>query len=334
MTSPIDRLDAAQQTITKLHSDLNSSNRLTRIVGSVMLLLLAGYFAYGYSEIKKLLEPDTLVPYGAQMLQDRIPEARHAIVKQVSNSAPAWAEQVSGKLRDELPGLRGKLEEYVLHETEGMLKQAATLSEDHVRKAIRENKDILDTHIRELADHEELSDASAQALVTALEGELKVDLMDQSELILDTVRSLDTRVRELAKGEGLDEEEQIERQILMLARRIQLSEADPKPIAAPEVKPFVKAENAPLEGEKTAGACSVTEVAKPTEAPAAESKPAEAAPAEAPAAEAKPAKVAPEESKPAEAAPAEAATPSAPATTNETAPPATPEAGSGTTPNP
>jgi hypothetical protein len=218
---------------------------MTRIVGVVLLLLLAGYFAYGYQEIKKLLEPDTLVPYGAQMLQDRIPDARHAIVKQVSDSAPAWAEQISSKLRGELPGLRSKLEEYVLKETDGMLKQAATISEDRMRKAIRDNKDVLDSHIRELAEHEELSEASAQALVSALEGELQKDLKDQSELVLDTVRSLDTRVRDLAKGEGLDEEELIERRVLMLARRIQLSEADPKPIAPPTVAPLVKESVAP-----------------------------------------------------------------------------------------
>jgi len=250
MTTTLDRLDASQQKLNKLQAELSSSNRLTLIVGGVMLVVLAGYFAFGYREIKKLVEPETLVPYGAQMLQEQIPEARHAIVQQVSTSAPVWAEQVSVRLRDELPGMRTKIEEYVLHHTDELLQQVSTISEDHIRKALKDNKDILDTHIRELADHEQLSEASAQALVTALEGALQQDLKDQSELVLQTVQGLDTRVRELAKGEGLDEEEAIERRILMLARRIQLSEADPHPIVAPVVAPLVKAEAAPAADAK------------------------------------------------------------------------------------
>jgi hypothetical protein len=292
MTSTIDRLNSSQQKLNTLQAELDSSNRLTLAVGTLMLLVLAGYFAYGYREIKKLVEPDTLVPYGAQMLQERIPEARHAIVQQVSTSAPVWAEQVSTRVRDELPRIREKLQDYFLKQSEDMLKQVSTISEEHMRKALTENKDVLDTHIRELAQNEQLSDAAAEALVTALEGELKQDLKGQSEIVLDSIQTLDARVQRLATGLNLDEEEAVERRILMLARRLQLMEADPTPIAAPAVAPLVKAEPAPAAEAKPAEAPAAE--AKPAEAPAAETKPAEAPaaeakPAEAPAAEAKPA---------------------------------------------
>ncbi len=288
MTSTIERLNASQQKLNTLQAELNSSNRLTLTIGGLMLLLLAGYFAYGYSEIKRLVEPETLVPYGAQMIQERIPEARQAVVQQVSNSAPQWAEQVSTRLRDELPGIRAKMEDYFMKQSEEMLQQVTKISEEHMRKALKDNKDVLDTHIRELAEHEQLSDAGAEALVAALENELQADLKDQSEIVLDTVQMLDARVQHLALGQNLDEEEAVERRILMLARRLQLMEADPTPIAAPVVAPLVKPEAAPAAEAKPAEAAA---------APAAEAKPAEtpaAAPAaEAPAAEAKPAEAAP-----------------------------------------
>ncbi|MFO1005869.1 MAG: hypothetical protein U0929_07920 [Planctomycetaceae bacterium] len=304
MTTTIDRLNASQQKLNKLQEELNSSNRLTLTIGTLMLLVLAGYFAYGYREIKHLLEPETLVPYGAQILQERLPDARHAIVQQVSTAAPQWAEQVSQRLRDELPHIREKLQDYFLKQSEEMLKQVTTISEEHLRKALQENKDVLDTHIRELAQNEQLSDAAAEALVTALEGELKQDLKEQSETVLQSVQSLDARVQRLAQGQNLDEEEAIERRILMLARRLQLMEADPTPITAPVVAPLVKAEPAPA----AAGEAKPAEApaAKPAEAPAAEAKPAEA-----PAAEAKPAEAPAAEAKPAEA-PAAEAKPAAP----------------------
>lgn len=289
MTTTIDRLNASQQKLNKLQEELNSSNRLTLTVGTLMLIVLAGYFAYGYREIKHLVEPETLVPFGAQILQERLPDARHALVQQVSNSAPQWAEQVSQRLRDELPHIREKLQDYFLKQSEDMLKQVTTISEDHLRKALQENKDILDTHIRELAQNEQLSDAAAEALVTALEGELKQDLKEQSETVLLSVESLDARVQRLAQGHNLDEEEAIERRILMLARRLQLMEADPSPIAAPVVAPLVKAEPAPVAAAEAKPAEAPTAEAKPAEAPAAEAKPAEEKPAEAPAAEEKPA---------------------------------------------
>ena len=296
MTTTIDRLNASQQKLNKLQEELNSSNRLTVTVGTLMLLVLAGYFAYGYREIKSLVEPDTLVPYGAQILQERLPDARHAIVQQVSSAAPQWAEQVSQRLRDELPHIREKMQDYFLKQSEDMLKQVTTISEEHLRKALHENKDVLDTHIRELAQNEQLSDAAAQALVTALEGELKQDLKEQSETVLQSVQSLDARVQRLAVGQNLDEEEAIERRILMLARRLQLMEADPTPITAPVVAPLVKADPAPVATveAKPAAAEAPAAEAKPTEAPAAEAKPAEA-----PVAEAKPAEAAAAEAKPA-----------------------------------
>lgn len=289
MTTTIDRLNASQQKLNKLQEELNSSNRLTLTVGTLMLIVLAGYFAYGYREIKHLVEPETLVPFGAQILQERLPDARHALVQQVSNSAPQWAEQVSQRLRDELPHIREKLQDYFLKQSEDMLKQVTTISEDHLRKALQENKDILDTHIRELAQNEQLSDAAAEALVTALEGELKQDLKEQSETVLLSVESLDARVQRLAQGHNLDEEEAIERRILMLARRLQLMEADPSPIAAPVVAPLVKAEPAPVATAEAKPAEAPTAEAKPAEAPTAEAKPTEEKPAEAPAAEEKPA---------------------------------------------
>jgi hypothetical protein len=263
------RLDAISKTVAGVESDLKRSARLSAIVGVLVLALLAVYFIFGYRMIKELLQPATLVPYGASMLEARLPEARQALAQQVASSAPGWAAQASTQLREYMPELRKKLQEYILTQTDAKLGEAIQLSEDQLRTAIRANKEVLDQGFRELADHEQLSDASLEAITLALEKELQADLKEQSAAVLETVTMLNARVQELSRGEGLDEEEQKERRVLMLARALQFKEADPTPIAIPVVKVTLTAPAS--EGEQPAQAdvpAPETTSDKPVDAPA------------------------------------------------------------------
>jgi hypothetical protein len=77
---------------------------------------------------------------------------------------------------------------------------------------------------------------------------------------------LNARVQELSRGEGLDEEEQKERRVLMLARALQFKEADPTPIAIPAVKFTQSPPAAGGEEESTTDAAASTPVSdKPAE---------------------------------------------------------------------
>ena len=76
----------------------------------------------------------------------------------------------------------------------------------------------------------------SSALVKALEAELQTDMQAQSEAVLETLRFLSMRAQKLSVGKNLDEEERCERRIAMLSRRLQLTEADPRPITMPEFK--------------------------------------------------------------------------------------------------
>ncbi len=205
-------------------------------VGLLALVLLSAYFFYGYVQIAELLEPNRLVPLGASMLENNLPAARQAIVQQVSNSAPAWAEQISVQARGAVPTLRTKLEDYVMEQTDVLLGQAASVTEQQFQKTIQENRELLDRGFKELAASEKLSEEALNALVIALEQQLQADMKSQAEIVLETLRHLSGRVKRLEVGGSTDEEERIERRVLMLARRLQLMEADPKPIQAPVVK--------------------------------------------------------------------------------------------------
>ena len=235
-TALADRINKLTGQISQHESAINRSTRTTGSIGLIALLLMAGYFYYGYVMIGGLLDPKMLVPYAADMLERNLPSAREALVKQISDSAPAWAEQVSLKAQEALPELRVKLEDYVLTETDKLAGQVTNLTEEKFRKAMRENREIIDNGFKELASSDKLSEESLAALVKALESELQTDMQAQSEAVLETLRFLSMRAQKLSVGKNLDEEERCERRIAMLSRRLQLTEADPRPITMPEFK--------------------------------------------------------------------------------------------------
>ena len=235
-TALSDRIHKLTGQISQHESAINRSTRTTGTIGLIALVLMAGYFYYGYVMIGGLLEPKMLVPYAADMLERNLPSAREALVKQISDSAPAWAESVSLKAQEALPELRVKLEDYVLTETDKLAGQVTNLTEEKFRKAMRENREIIDNGFKELASSDKLSEESLAALVKALESELQTDMQAQSEAVLETLRFLSMRAQKLSVGKNLDEEERCERRIAMLSRRLQLTEADPRPITMPEFK--------------------------------------------------------------------------------------------------
>ncbi len=231
-----DRMTQLTQQISRHESAISRSSRTTNIIGVIALVALSIYFYFGYTMIAGLLEPKTLVPYGARMLEDRLPEARKALVKQISDSAPYWAKEASVQARKEIPGLRGKLENYVISNTDQVLGKVSTLTEDQFRKALRENRELVESGFKELSSSDKLSDETLNAMVNALERELKSDMKSQAEIVLESLQYLSERVQRLSVGKSLDEQERYMRQILMIARRMRDTTADDTPIKSPEVK--------------------------------------------------------------------------------------------------
>lgn len=231
-----DRMTQLTQQISGHESAISRSSRITNLIGAIALVALSIYFYFGYTMIAGLLEPKTLVPYGARMLEDRLPEARKALVKQIADSAPAWAKEMSVQARKEIPGLRGKLENYVLSNTDQVLDKVSTLTEDQFRKALQDNRELVESGFKELSSNDKLSDATLTALVNALEQELNSDMKSQAKDVLETLQYLSERVQRLSAGRSLDEQERYMRQILMIARRMRDTTADDTPIKSPEVK--------------------------------------------------------------------------------------------------
>lgn len=231
--SAVERMAKISQQISNHEAAMNRSANTLGAVGLIALVLLSVYFYIGYHMISKVLEPSLLVPYGASKMEANLPSVRESLVKQVNDSAPDWAEAASVQARQAIPPLRTKLEDYAVEQSDELLGQVGNISEEQFRKALSENKDLVEKGFKELAASEKLSEESLNELMLVLEQQLQTDMKAQAELLLETLRLLSTRAKRLHAGVGLDDEEKAERRIAMIARRLQLTEADPKPISVP-----------------------------------------------------------------------------------------------------
>ncbi|MDG1895205.1 MAG: hypothetical protein P8J37_09870 [Fuerstiella sp.] len=93
--SEASRLASVEKELNTLERRLKREARMSTFVTVVVLALLSFYFAYGYREFSKLLQPQEIVSLGAALVDDNVSVVREAIQDEVSQSAPVWAEQLS-----------------------------------------------------------------------------------------------------------------------------------------------------------------------------------------------------------------------------------------------
>ncbi len=252
-----ERMNKMSQQILQQEAAIHRSSRTTATIGLIALVVLGGYFFYGYKMIAEVLEPKMLVRSATGLIEQQLPVASNSLIAQINNSAPTWAEKVSVEAQGSIPKLRLTLEDYVLTETDKLANQVTTLTEDKFRKAMHDNHDVIEKGFQELATSDKLSEESLKVLVTSLEQELKSDMQAQAEAVLETLRFLSARIQRLSAGRNLDEEERCERRIAMLSRRLKLMEADPRPITMPALK-----SSKPADSDKPAAADDAKDDAK------------------------------------------------------------------------
>lgn len=222
----LQRLQAIEASLTGTTSKLARGAIVTRVVGILLLCLLGGYFAYGYSEIKTLTDPKFVVPFVGNLLEDSVPEVRRTLTETVNTSAPAWAESLSTLAIQSAPQARQSLENYVLDQTSIALDNAATISEDNLRKTLRENRSDMNQVLAQLVKDEQFSEETLELFTTALDQDLGRDMRDQAHLVLGTLIGLKERLQHLSNGRSLSQDEVLERHTLMTIRYLQLREAD------------------------------------------------------------------------------------------------------------
>jgi hypothetical protein len=296
-----DRTEAIYRELKSLRWRFRIGSWITLIVGGLLLLLVAGYFWYGYSQIKELKDPEYIVSLVGQSVDEQLPIVRRRLEEEVKKNATTWAEQASQHVLEAIPQGREQLEQLALRESDKIIDQINVVGEKEFRRILDENRRTMQDAIQQLKNEEDVSEEIVLALQQAVEKELQIDAVNHADVVLTIVTDLNKNMGELLAGKDLTPEQKAERRVLMLAKRFQAEHFG-------EIKldkvllPVGDAIIGDLEKNRAAN-----EAAKPTPKPAA--KPKEAAkPAEKPKEAAKPAAKPKEAAKPAEK-PKEAAKP-------------------------
>jgi hypothetical protein len=224
-----DRLIDLEKDLDRLQRRLRRESRVTVSLSAIVLVALSAYFVFGYMQFSELLRPNEIVAVAAGVVDANIPPARDAIQQEISRSAPVWAAQLSAQAIASAPELREQLEQYVVEQSEDTIEQFVHVSRADFKTALREHHDEFQQLITDLSSRTEASDEVLNALEAALNAELGADMQANAADVLRTVGQINGRLLHLSVGQNLTQQEQQERQTLMLFRRIQMQEARNSP---------------------------------------------------------------------------------------------------------
>jgi len=225
--SPKERLDQVQRDLETLRHKTNRATGATAVVGILALVAIAIYFYIGYTQFSQYTEPDKLVSVAQDILERNIPAAQESLKEQIIRSAPTWAEGLSQHALESLPTARTKLQEYILDQYDNTAQETIKVTDQQFRDFLRKNRPMLEKKFKELETNPKLADNSLAELEERMEVELQADMRAQAGELLDTLQSLNAKIKKLSSGQDLGPDELIERRLLMLARRMQLEQADP-----------------------------------------------------------------------------------------------------------
>lgn len=276
------KLRAVERELSKISSSMARGAKITAFIGVILVVAMIWYFRFGFGKVAELLEPDQIVSLIGVQVGDSLPEIRKSVQSTVKDQAPNWAQAISDQAIGATPTIRESLEDHILSQTEGVISNGVNLGETEFRKILRENKSSFEDTLDELAEGEEFSEETMQIFLEAVNQELGRDMEDQAEEVLGTLIALNEKLQKLSSNTSLNKEEALERQTLMVIRRLQLQEQDAQILElkkkAAEAAAAARAEAAKAELESEdpdAAPAEGEEEEKP-----ADEKPADDAPAE------------------------------------------------------
>jgi hypothetical protein len=200
----------------------------------VIIFVGIGYFWYGFSKIAPAAEPKELVSLLAGPIDNGMTELRVNLTNELIAAAPGFAEDLSVQAIQGMPSAREVLEEHIVAQLETEIETLVATGETEFVKVLQDNREEFEKTLEDLADNQDASDTTVKIFFDAIKAEMGQDMHDQAELVLGTLIALREKAETLKAGSDLTFVSDMERRILMTARRLQLQEADPEFIARKE----------------------------------------------------------------------------------------------------
>jgi hypothetical protein len=171
-----DRAAAVEKQISGLASSLTAKQMLTAILGFGLLAAIAGFYWYGYTMVKPMLEPKMVVDAGVGLALDNMPAARKEIVGLAKEQLPQLAQFASSTALEQLPSVRGQLEGMLLAGADKALVEHSEPLRATMREMVRKNKRMLAEGAQELTKSPAEADKYLKNIAELTEKELGADL--------------------------------------------------------------------------------------------------------------------------------------------------------------
>jgi hypothetical protein len=270
------RLGQIERELAAERKRANRSTTLMSILGPLALAGIGGYFAYGYSQINEIAQPEKLVEVGQALLDENIPVVRDTVTEEVKKNSPEWASSLSQQGVAWLPTGREELEKFCMDQLTKGLDEVDVLGEQHLKSLITKNRAALEKQIEDLADSPEKAEAAVEELQALMEAEMGGSMKADATELLDAVYAARDKFTKYVDAKDLTEGEQLERRILLILRRLQHEQVGG---TAPDTDQPPARVRRPQEGAAAPPASAPPAAEeKPDASPSDEQKPAEAPP--------------------------------------------------------
>lgn len=260
-TSLDERLDRMQRDLAAQQRQLTRRTRITVLVATALLIVLAGYFYFGYKNFDEVTRPKMVVSVAEDFVNANLPELRKSLQAEIIRSAPGWAEQLSHEVQASMPQAREQLENYIEAQIDLVLNETNVLSQEQFRGFLRENRTALERGFQDLAVSPTMAEQTMKEVVDGLDKQLSRQMQQESADLFETVSMMRKKLELLKKAQNLTNEQQLERRVLMLTRRLQLETVEPtaaSPAIAAQVAPGAVA-SAPAATASSEAAADATE---------------------------------------------------------------------------
>lgn len=266
------RIERIRQSLAAQQARIARGSMLTASIGAILCVLMAFYFYVGYSKIKEAITPKSIVETAESLVIDNLPAAVKALEEQINERADEWAADISTRIQGNIPDVRAKAEDFIVKKADEGLDQLHVLTEEQFRTFLGENKNMMSEGFVSLQKPDQ-AEEFVQNLHDAVAKQMSNDIRDQSEEMLHTAIDLNAKLEKLKSGQKLNEEQALEREILMIAKRLQREEAElPVRTKKPSNARFVEGEPEPEANAAKPDADAEKKQEKPAKEPARPSK--------------------------------------------------------------
>ena len=232
------KLQELEKELASLSKSLSRGATLTTLLTVVLLVVVGGYFVYGYTQFSALLEPKQIVDAVGGTLDDNIRPTRQTLQQEIIRVAPFWAESLSDQIVANLPRLTDQAEGYLLTQSKTALDRMEVASVDQFRRVVLEHRADFQKLAKELKNSEKPSEEEIAVIKDALQKEFGGGMKKDAEELLTSLKTLNDKLDRFSQGGSFSYDESIERQAMMLVRYMQTDQRLPE-LAIP---------SAPLQG--------------------------------------------------------------------------------------